>query len=234
MTKNEAIQKLVLANKILSNEGVLEAFGHVSVRNPENSEEFLLSCSRSPQIVTEEYIMTHDLDGNVLDKKYRPYGERILHARIYKSRPDVQAICHNHATSLLPFTTTGIELKPIIHMGCMFYDGIPLYDDYDVSDGMLIINKSEGDRVARSLGNKRALLLRGHGIIVVGSSLEEVVMSSIYLPINAEVQYKSLQLGNAPKYLSYEEGRTATEIMFSPLALDRAWEYWSERALANK
>ncbi|MED1951790.1 class II aldolase/adducin family protein [Brevibacillus centrosporus] len=229
MNKQEAIQKLVLANKILSQEGILEAFGHVSARDPENSGHYLLSRSRASQLVTDSDIMTHDLEGNVLDKHDRPYAERILHAKIYEARPDVKAICHHHAIPLLPFTTTGIELKPIIHIGCMFYEGIPMYDDYDVSEGMLIKNKAEGERIARSLGSKRALLLRGHGVVVVGASIEEVVMGSIYLTLNAEVQYKSLQLGN-PTYLSYEEGRACTEIMFSDLAISRAWEYWSARA----
>ncbi|WCK52324.1 class II aldolase/adducin family protein [Aneurinibacillus sp. Ricciae_BoGa-3] len=224
----DAISKLVLANKILSQEGILEAFGHVSMRNPENQDEFLLSCSRAPLLVSEDDIMRHNFDGDVLDKTYKPYAERILHGQIYKSRPDVQAICHNHAVSLLPFTTTGTEIKPVIHIGCMFYDGIPLYDDYDVSDGMLIKNANEGLRIARSLADKRALLLRGHGVIVVGGSIEEVVMGSIYLSINAEVQFQSMQLGT-PKYLSYEEARAATEVMYSDFALKRAWDYWQAR-----
>ncbi|MGG1662077.1 class II aldolase/adducin family protein [Brevibacillus sp. NRS-1366] len=228
MNKLEAINKLVLANKILSNENIIEAFGHISVRNPENEQEFLLSRSRAPQLVTADDIMRHDFDGKVLDKTHRPYGERMLHAKIFEARPDVQAICHHHAPQLLPFTTTGIELKPVVHMGYMFYEGVPLYDDYDVSDGMLITGPKEGERVARTLGNKRALLMRGHGVIVVGSSIEEVVMSSIFITYNAEALYKSLQIGT-PKYLSFEEGKAATERTFSPLALERAWEYWSAR-----
>lgn len=222
------IKKLVLANKMLSNEGILDAFGHVSARHPENPDLYLLSRSKSPSIVTEDDIMTHDFDGNVLDKDYKPYMERVLHAQIFKARPDVKAICHNHATSLIPFTTTGVEVKPIIHIGGMFYEGVPVFDDGDVSSGMLIMNPKEAERVARTLGNKRALLLRGHGVVVVGSSLEEVVMSSIYLATNAEIQYRSMMLGS-PKYLSYEEGRAAMEVMFGPVPLERAWGYWADR-----
>ncbi len=229
MTKAEAIRKLVLANHILSNEGILEALGHVSCRNPEDPNTFLLSRSRAPMLVTDDDIMVHDFEGNVLDKEYTPYGERILHAKIYQARPDVMAICHNHSGSLIPFTTTGVELKPICHVGGIFHQGIPNYDDYDVSDGMLIKNNKEGERVARVLGDKRALLLRGHGVIVVGESIEITVMSSIYLSFNAEMQYRSMQLGN-PKFLSVEEGRAIEEVMTSPLALDRIWDYLVARA----
>ncbi len=225
-TREQAVEDLVTANHILSNENILEALGHVSIRDPENPDHFLLSRSLAPKFVQKEDILIHDFDGNVLtETKYKPYAERILHAQIYKARPDVNAICHHHALPLLPFTVTPMELKPIIHIGCMFYEGIPFYDDYDVSDGMLIMNKKEGERIARTLGNKRALLLRGHGVVIAGANIKETVMSSIYITYNAQVQYQSLQLGT-PTYLSYEEGRAATEIMFSEVPLERTWNYW--------
>lgn len=228
-TRKQAIDDLVSANHILSNENILEAFGHVSIRDPENPETFLLSRSKAPQFVEHEDIYTYDFDGHLQGtSEYQSYAERILHAQIYKARPDVNAVCHHHALPLLPFTTTGIELKPIIHIGCMFYEGIPLYDDYDVSDGMLIINKNEGERIARTLQEKRALLLRGHGVIVVGSDIRETVMGSIYLTYNAEVQRQSMAMGT-PKFLSYEEGKAATTKMYSELALERAWHYWKGR-----
>ena len=228
-TREQAIEDLVTANHILSNENILEAFGHVSIRDPENPEHFLLSRSLAPRFVQKEDILIHDFDGNVvMETKFQPYKERILHGQIYKARPDVQAICHHHALPLLPFTTTGVELKPVIHIGCMFYEGVPVYDDYDVSDGMLIQNQKEGERIARALQDKRALLLRGHGVIVVGADLRETVMGSIYITDNAKVQYQSMQIGT-PKYLSYEEGRAATETMFSEVPLERAWNYWKAR-----
>ncbi len=227
--RKKAIKDLVTANHVLSNENILEAYGHVSVRDPENPKHFLLSRSKSPRFVEEEDILIFDFDGNVqVETQHRPYAERILHGQIYKARPDVNAICHHHALPLLPFTVTGIELRPVIHTGCMFYEGIPLYDDYDVSDGMLIINKKEGERIARTLSDKRALLLRGHGVIVVGFEIRDMVMGSIYIADNAKVQYQSLQIGT-PKYLSYEEARAATELMLSDMVLERGWSYWSAR-----
>ncbi|MFB5188785.1 class II aldolase/adducin family protein [Alicyclobacillus fastidiosus] len=230
----QAIEDLVLANHMLSCEGILEAFGHVSVRHPDNPDHFLLSRSLSPQHVQKQDIMEFDFAGNPIgSSSYRPYSERILHAKIYEARPDVQAVCHNHALALIPFSTTGLDIKPICHVGCMFYEGIPLYDDYDVSDGMLIVNEREGERIARTLGTKRALLMRGHGVVVVGENLKRTVMSSIYLATNAEIQYRSMQLGD-PKYLSYEEGRAATETMFGEVPLERAWNYWKERAIRSE
>ncbi|WP_067929387.1 class II aldolase/adducin family protein [Alicyclobacillus shizuokensis] len=230
----QAMADLVLANHILSNEGVLDAFGHVSVRNPDNPDHFFLSRSLSPQWVQEQDIMEFDFDGDEVSATgFSPYKERILHAKIYAARPDVQAVCHHHAASLIPFSTTGVEVRPICHIGGMFYEGVPVYDDYDVSDGMLIVNPREGERIARTLGNKRGMLLRGHGAIVVGEDIRRTVMASIYLAKNAEIQYRALQLGT-PRYLSYEEGRAAAETMFSENPLERAWTYWRQRAWAAR
>ncbi|WP_067934404.1 class II aldolase/adducin family protein [Alicyclobacillus kakegawensis] len=228
-SKSEAIRELVLANKILSEEKVLfEAFGHISVRNPENPNEFLLSRSLSASQVEEEDIYTYDMDANCLtptDK--RSFAERVIHSSIYKQRPDVQAICHNHAQELIPFTVLDIPFKPVSHYGAPFYKGVPVYDDYDVSDGMLIKNEQEGERVARALADKTALFLRGHGVIVVGESLRKCVMNSVFMKIDAQNQYNSLLLGT-PKYLSYEEGRTCNEKTWNGnLSQERAWSYWT-------
>jgi 3-hydroxy-2-methylpyridine-4,5-dicarboxylate 4-decarboxylase len=226
----EAIHQCVLANRILANEGVLDAFGHVSVRNPENHETFFQSRSLPPELVAKEDVLEIDFDGNVMSKKDRtPYGERIIHGAIFKARSDINAVFHGHPHSVIPFSSTGIPIKPIAHFAGMFYEGIPLYDDYDVSSGMLIASLEEGDRIARVMGNSRALLLRDHGCIVVGENVQFMVMSSIYLRDNAAIQQRALQIGK-PKYLSYEEGRQICKIMGSATALQRAWAYWVERA----
>ncbi len=222
------IQELVQANKILYNEKVLfEAFGHISVRNPENPNEFFLSRSLAPMSVEYDDIFTYDLEGNCLtesDKK--SYAERVIHSEIYKRNPEVNAICHNHAQALIPFTTVDIPYKPLSHYGAAFYKGVPVYDDYDVSDGMLIRNHNEGERVARALGDKKALFLRGHGVIVSGESLRRCVMDSIFMMIDAQNQYNSLLLGE-PKYLSYEEARTCSkETWGMELSQERAWNFW--------
>ena len=229
-TAGEAIEQCVLANRILANENVLDAFGHVSVRNPERPDTFFQSRSRSPELVTKTDIMEIDLGGNVLTKTdARPYGERIIHAAILKVRPDVNAVFHGHPHSVIPFSSTGVPVRPIAHFAGMFFEGIPLYDDYDVSAGMLIASPEEGERLARVLGKARALLLRDHGCCVVGENVPAMVMGSIYLRDNAALQYQAIQLGQ-PKYLSYEEGRQAARVILSDTALERAWSYWVERA----
>ena len=229
-TVEEALELVVLANRILANEGVLDAFGHVSVRHPKNPNIFLQSRSLSPELVTKDDILEIDLDGKVVTKTdMRPYGERIIHAAVFKARPDVNAVFHGHPHSVIPFTCTGAPIRPIVHFGAMFFDGVNLYDDYDVSSGMLIASPEEGERVARVLGNKRALLLRGHGCVVVGESAERMVMGAIYLRDNAAIQYQAMQMGQ-PKYLSYEEGRQADIITQSGIVIDRAWTYWVRRA----
>jgi len=176
----EAISQCVLANRILANEGVIDGFGHVSVRNPENRETFFQSRSLSPELVTKDDILEIDLDGNVVTKTdMKPYGERIIHSSILKMRPDVNAVFHGHPHSVIPFSSTGVPIRPIAHFGSMFYKRIPLYDDYDVSSGMLIATPEEGERVARVLGQARAVLLRDHGCWVVGANTASMVMASI-------------------------------------------------------
>ena len=227
---DEAIEQCVLANRILANEGVIDGFGHVSVRNPENRETFFQSRSLSPELVTKEDILEIDLDGNVITKTdMKPYGERVIHSAILKARSDINAVSHAHPHSVIPFSSTGVPIRPIAHFGSMFYEGVPLYDDYDVSSGMLIATLEEGERVARVLGQARAMLLRDHGCCVVGEHTAAMVMASIYLRDNAAIQLNAIRLGE-PKYLSYEEGRQAWKVMCSALAMERAWTYWVGRA----
>jgi ribulose-5-phosphate 4-epimerase/fuculose-1-phosphate aldolase len=188
------------------------------------------SRSLSPEFVTREDVLELDLEGDVVSRTaHEPYSERVIHAAVLKVRPDVNAVFHGHPPPILPFTCTGVPIRPIVHLGCMFYEGIPLYDDYDVSAGMLISSKEEGERVARVLGSARALLMRGHGCVVVGASIASLMMASIYLRDNAAVQLQAMALGQ-PKYLSYEEGRAATRVNERGLALERAWSYWVGRA----
>jgi ribulose-5-phosphate 4-epimerase/fuculose-1-phosphate aldolase len=209
---------------------VLDALGHVSCRNPENRNAFYQSCSLGPELVTKSDILEIDLDGKVITKTdMKPYGERFIHAAILKARPDVNAVFHGHPHSVIPFSSTSIPIRPIVHFAGMFYEGIPLYDSYDVGSGMLISSPEEGERLALVMGKARALLMRDHGCVVVGESVPSMVMATIFLRDNAAIQFEALQLGQ-PKYLSYEEGRQATKVMTSNLALERAWTYWVRRA----
>ncbi len=227
------IKDLVIANRILHNESVLfEAFGHISVRNPENPNQFFLSRSLAPAQVEEEDIYVFDLEGNCLTPNHKKtFAEVVIHSEIYKHHPEVNSVCHNHAQQLIPFTVLDIPYKPLSHYGAMFYEGVPVYDSYDVSDGMIIRSQNEGERISSTLKNHKAVFLRGHGVVVVGENLKRCVLNSIFMVIDAENQYKSLQLGvGEPKYLSYFEGKTCDEKTWNmDIAQDRAWNYWVSR-----
>ncbi len=234
-TTEEAIQQLVMANRILANEGVLDTFGHVSVRNPENRKTFLQARSISPYEVTEEDILEIDFDGNVLtETAMLPYGERIIHGALLNARSEMNAVFHGHPAAVIPFSVTDIPIKPVMHLGSFIYQGVPVYDDYEPDDGMLIRKKSEGERIAKHLGEHRVQLLRGHGCNIVADHLPQLVASAIYLRDNATVQWQALLVGKEPKYISPEVARVAMQMaLFGPMPTARSWGYWVARVKAN-
>lgn len=230
-TAAEAAEQVVYANRILANEGILDALGHVSLRNPENPNTFFQSRSLSPFEVTREDILEIDLDGKVVTQtQMRPYGERIIHAAILKARPEMNAVFHGHPAAVIPFSVTGIPLRPVSHVGSFLYQGVPVYDEYEPGRGMLISSKEEGARIAKHLGQHRVQLLRGHGCNIVAESIPHVVASAIYLRDNALIQLQSMQIGKEVKYLSDEESKPAMQIaLFDTLPLTRMWGYWTAR-----
>jgi HCOMODA/2-hydroxy-3-carboxy-muconic semialdehyde decarboxylase len=226
------LKRLVAANRILANEGVVDAFGHVSVRDPRNAERFWLSRSRSPALVELDDLMEFSLDGNAIDARGRtPYGERVIHAAVYAARKDVQSVVHNHAYDVLPFTITDEPLRPVVHTASVIGAEIPVWDirtKFGATD-MLVRSIEQGRDLAAALGDNTCALLRGHGAVVVGASIERAVLTAIYLQVNAKVLSQALQLGK-PEPLSGEEIARSSETQFSPLALDRSWEYFCQRA----
>jgi 3-hydroxy-2-methylpyridine-4,5-dicarboxylate 4-decarboxylase len=230
-TASDAVERVVMANRILANEGILDALGHVSLRNPENPKTFFQARSLSPFEVTRDDILELDLEGNVVtDTTMRPYSERVIHAAILKARPDMNAVFHGHIASVIPFSVTGIPIRPVTHVGSFLYQGAPVYDDYEPDCGMLISTKQEGERIAKHLGQRRAHLLRGHGCDIVAESILAIVASAIYLRDNAVIQLQTLQLGKKVKYLSSKEAKQAMDIaLFGPVPLERMWGYWIAR-----
>ena len=226
------LKRLVAANRILANEGVVDAFGHVSVRDPRNAERFWLSRSRSPALVEVDDLMEFSLDGAAIDARGRtPYGERVIHAAVYAARKDVQSVVHNHAYDVLPFTITNEPLRPVVHTASIIGAEIPVWDirtKFGATD-MLVRSLEQGRDLAAALGSNTCALLRGHGAVVVGASLERAVLTAIYLQVNAKVLLQALPLG-PPAALSAEEIARSSETQFSPLALDRSWEYFCQRA----
>lgn len=229
---DHALARLVLANRILAREDVIDDFGHVSLRHPTDPGRFLLSRSRSPEVVTRDDIMEFDLDGTLLTEDHRrPYKERFIHAAIYAARPDVNAVSHHHARSVIPFSLTGRPLRPVFHMASVVGAEVPLWDSRDEfgDTNMLVDSLEMGRSLARALGPHRAALLRGHGAICAAPCIRSICMISIYMKDNAELILDTLPLGE-PDYLSDGEIEKAGATLLSDLPLARAWDYWTARA----
>jgi HCOMODA/2-hydroxy-3-carboxy-muconic semialdehyde decarboxylase len=221
------IDKLVLANRILYRQGVVDGFGHVSVRHDQSSDHFLLARNMAPGLVRREDIVTFDLDGAALDAAgRRVYLERFIHAEIYRARPDVQSVVHSHSPNVIPFGVTGTPLQPVFHMSGFLAEGSALFEIRDVAGDtdMLISNASLGVGLAAALGSRSTVLMRGHGSTVVGASLEQAVYRAIYAEVNARLQTQARQLGEVT-YLNAVEAAKAAAI--NDTQLPRVWELWA-------
>jgi HCOMODA/2-hydroxy-3-carboxy-muconic semialdehyde decarboxylase len=220
------IDKLALANRILYRKGVVDGFGHVSARHDRSNRHFLLARSMAPALVRRDDILTFDLDGVARDAgDSRVYLERFIHAEIYRARPEVQAVVHSHSPSVIPFGATRQPLRPIFHMSGFLGDGAALFDIRDTAGDtdMLVSNSALGAAMAKALGNKSVVLMRGHGSTVVGESVEQAVYRAIYAEVNARLQIEATQLGQAT-YLTAQEARKAAAT--NDTVLSRAWELW--------
>src|SRR5580692_2869686 len=204
------IGDLVAAYRILAQQGVLDGFGHVSVRHNQAANRFIMSRSLAPELVTAGDLIEFDLDGNAVDAKGRAlYSERFIHAEIYRARPDVRAVVHNHAPSLIPFSVTTVPLRPMYHMASFIGNGVPVFDirkTFGMTD-MLVSDSAKGRALAQVLGDRTCVLMRGHGVAVVGSTIPIAVGRSIYLEVNAQVQAQSVALGGAITYLDPQEAQ---------------------------
>lgn len=220
------IDKLVLANRILYRNGVVDGFGHVSARHDRSPDHFLLARSMAPALVRRDDILTFDLDGVAQDAgDRRPYLERFIHAEIYRVRPDVQSVVHSHSPSVIPFGATRQPLRPIFHMSGFLGEGAALFDIRETAGNtdMLISNSALGVAMAKALGEKSVVLMRGHGSTVVGSSVEQAVYRAIYAEVNARLQIEATQLGQVT-YLNEQEARKAAAT--NDTVLSRPWELW--------
>jgi len=228
-----AISELVIANRIVAHLKLVDSFGHVTVRNPENPQRFFMSRSRAPSLVTREDILEFNLDGSPVDARgLRPYLERFIHAALYRARPDVLAVCHNHAHELLPLAVTKMAMRPALHTAAGIGLEVPVWDIRDeFGDTNLLVTSNEmGDSLARAVGQGRAALMRGHGSVIAGNSLMDTVFTTYYLRLNAEVLIKAMSTGREITYLSPGEILQAGGIQ----AQDRAWEEWSLQAEVAK
>jgi HCOMODA/2-hydroxy-3-carboxy-muconic semialdehyde decarboxylase len=223
------VDDLVIANHVLAMEGVLDAMGHISVRNAARPDRFLLARSMAPELVAAADIMEYDLEAQAVDARGRSsYLERFIHSEIYRSRPDVNAIVHCHTASLIPFASSSVPLRAMYHMAAFVAEGVPVFDirkAAGVTD-LLVRDAALGRALAQTLGSRSAALMRGHGAVIVGGSIPTVVGRSVYLDVNARAQSQAIALGGTITYVEADEARLR---MGDANEYARAWELWKRK-----
>jgi ribulose-5-phosphate 4-epimerase/fuculose-1-phosphate aldolase len=225
------LEDLAAANRILAMQGVLDAYGHVSARSASDPTHFFMSRSLAPQLVTPGDIQEYGIDSEPIGDARKPYLERFIHGEIFRTRPDVMAIVHSHSESVIPFGISKTAMKPVYHMASFLWTGVPLFDIRHVREDndLLIRDRPLGEALAKSLGRCNCVLMRGHGMTVVGDSIPEVVFRAIYTEMNAKLQMNAARLDGPLTFLSDKEGAGATEANRSTLA--RPWELWKKKVM---
>jgi ribulose-5-phosphate 4-epimerase/fuculose-1-phosphate aldolase len=232
---NALIEELAIANRILAHEGVLDAFGHVSVRHPTDPNRYLLSRSRSPLLIEPDDILEYTLDSEpVRPAKALLYAERVIHGCIYQARSDVTAVCHHHAPAVMPFCIAGKPIVPVFHLGAATGENTPFWDQHDEfgDTNLLVVKPEEGRSLARALGQNSVVLMNRHGATVAGTNLKELVARSIFMCQNADYQLRALALGT-PEPLHRSEIKLAGTLSRMPNVVSRTWEYWTMRLEAS-
>jgi ribulose-5-phosphate 4-epimerase/fuculose-1-phosphate aldolase len=228
---SSTIRELVDANHILYDQGVVDGFGHVSVRHPDRPDRFLLARNMAPALVAEKDVLEFDLEGAPVEKSGPAvYLERFIHSEIYRRRPDVLAVVHSHSPAVVPFSVTSMKLRPMFHMCGFLGTGTPVFEirDFAGSGSDLLISSSHlGAALAQSLGQGPAVLMRGHGSTIVGSTLRQVVFRAVYTEVGARLQTEAMRLGPVT-YLTEEEAVATTNTIGTQV--DRAWFLWLEAA----
>jgi ribulose-5-phosphate 4-epimerase/fuculose-1-phosphate aldolase len=228
-TDRELVADLVTANRILFRHGIIDAFGHASVRSETNPQHFLLARNMAPALVEPSDVMTFDFDGTTLGGDERtPYLERFIHGSIYRARPDVCAIVHSHAASLIPFgIVRSVSLRPVFHMSSFLRGAVPVFEIRDAAgpeNDMLVRNPQIGDALAGVLGDTPAVLMRGHGATIVGSTIRQAVFRAVYTAQNAALQAEAMRLGDVT-FLTETEARLSAQT--NATQVERAWSLWS-------
>jgi HCOMODA/2-hydroxy-3-carboxy-muconic semialdehyde decarboxylase len=228
------VEDLAAASHILADQGVFDSAGHVSMRNPHRADRFLMSRSLAPALVTADDIMEFTLDSEACDARGRTaFLERFLHGEIYRRRPDVMAVAHGHSASLIPFGLVAKPLRAMYHNAAFLAAGVPVFDiraRFGATD-IVVSNAERGTAMAETLGDKAVLLLRAHGFVAVGPSLEVAVFRAIYTEVNAWVQLQAESLGGPIAALDEEEGRKADVLNIA--SAGRSWELWKRSAFAE-
>jgi ribulose-5-phosphate 4-epimerase/fuculose-1-phosphate aldolase len=228
----EFLEELVAANRILAEHGVIDAYGHVSIRSPDDPNRYFLARSIAPETAQVEDIIEYDLDSNPVDAQGRDsVRERFIHGEIYRARPDVMSVVHNHSPSVIPFSVTGVPMKALFHMASFIGDGLPNFEIRKVKKGsdLLVSDPKLGKALAKTLGKSPATLMRGHGAAVTGENLQRSVGRSIYLEMSAIMQMQALLLSRKINFMDKKEVEASSPVQ----DYKRAWPMWRDKALAQ-
>ena len=230
------IDDLVAGYRILADQDILDAYGHISLRHPGNPNHYLMSRSLAPEDVTASDIMEYHIDSNPIDPKGRlSVQERFIHGEVFRAHPAVNAVVHSHSPGVVPFSITKVPLRPVYHMASFLWVGVPVWDIRSVKDptsaSLLIRNIPVGKSLAAALGDKPVLLLRGHGNVVVGPDILTAVRYAIWTEKNAQMQIAAMQLGGPINYITPEEGDARDKNPGDP---NRGWENWKKRAMGSE
>ena len=229
------VEDLVAAYRILAEHGVIDAYGHVSVRSESDSKRYLLACSIAPELVTADDILEYDLDSKPIEPRGREsVRERFIHGEIYKARPDVNAVVHNHSPSVVPFSVTRVPMQPIFHMAAFVGKGIPNFEIRKAQKGTDLLVKTPylGQALAKTLGKSPAALMRGHGSVTVGETLPRAVGRSVYLEMSARMQLQARAIAGPRGKIVYLDG-SEVEASVPGQDYNRAWPMWRAKALAG-
>ncbi len=234
---DETISDLAAANRILANEGVLDGFGHVSVRHPVKGDTYFMSRSIAPALVTAADVLEHDFENKAVHAKDRDkklYYERWIHGEVYKARPDVNAIVHSHSPTVVPFASTKAPLRPLLHNASFLGLGAPIFEIRNVlkHSDLMISSAPLGKAMVATMGSACVVLLRGHGNVVVGPTMPIAVFRAYYTEINARQQLNAMALGpDDVVYMDAGECETTDKIMQS--VADRPWDLWKAKAMLD-
>jgi len=225
----EQIEDLAAASRILAAQGVVDGFGHVSMRHPSAPDRYLMARSIAPALVTPDDIIEYDLDSNPCNTDGRgSFLERFIHGEIYKARADIMCIVHSHSPSVIPFGLVGVPMQAMFHNAAFIAAGVPVFDIRDKfgATDMLVRDAPKGVALAKVMGDKDVVLMRAHGAVACGPTLQSAVFRAVYTEVNARIQHWTAALGrDAPiAALDKEEGRLADAV--NQTAGVRAWELW--------
>ena len=231
----DAITEFVIANRILADQHVIEdGFGHLSFRSPTDPKHFYMARARGAGMIVADDVMEFDLEGKPIDEQgRRMFGERFIHSEIYKARPDVQAVVHSHASSVVPFGIAGKPLRPVAHMAGFLLHEVPVFEIRDAGGNetnMLVASSMLGAALAKVLGQESVVLMRGHGMTVVGTSMKQAVFRAIYTDVNARIQTEAMKMGEVKALNDAEAAKVSAT---NDVSIERSWEIWRYKALQN-